>query len=173
MSSEKNIIIIGFMGCGKTTFGKKISKLKNISFIDMDKFIEKKEGCSISKIFEIKGEQYFRNLEAQTVVELAQTGGKVISTGGGVIKNPQNILNFKKTGIVLYLKSSPERIYNNLKNDNSRPLLEGGDKMEKIKSILAERIPLYEKYSDITVDVSTGTIREITERILKALEEVL
>lgn len=166
-----NIILIGFMGCGKTTFGKKLSKALGYKFIDMDKYIEKKENRTINEIFATDGEDYFRQKETDVIKELSLDGGKVISTGGGVIKNPKNIAELKKNGLILYLKSTPHRIYNNLKDDTTRPLLADGDKMEKIKTLLGERAPLYEKYADLTANVSHGTVGHITENILKKLEE--
>lgn len=170
---KKNIILIGFMGCGKSTFGKKISKEIGYAFIDMDTYIERQEGCSISEIFATKGEECFRQLESNLVEKLSGEGGYIISTGGGVVKNPKNIEKFKENGVIVYLKSSPERIYRNVKSDNTRPLLAVEDKMARILELLKEREPLYKKYSDVTVDVSNGSISNITKQIISIVEEMV
>lgn len=170
MNLNKNIVLIGFMGCGKTTFGKKLSRYFRCNFIDTDKYIENKEHMTIPEIFAKKGEPYFRNLETEVCREVSNKKGIIIATGGGIIKNKENMNLLKKNGIVLYLKATPEHIYRNIEKDTSRPLLNGGDKMEKIRSLMQERIPTYEKYADITVQVSGGTVNYITNKIAERLE---
>lgn len=160
-----NVVLIGFMGCGKTSLGKKLSRRLKYSFLDTDKYIEQKEGMEITEIFEKKGEPYFRELERTAVEKLSAEKRIVIATGGGIIKNPQNMEQLKKQGIIVYLKATPEHIYRNIGNDNTRPLLEGGNKKEKIKKLMDERKPLYEKYADVTVNVSNETTGKIIERI--------
>lgn len=168
---DKNIVLIGFMGCGKTTLGKKLAGRLGRRFVDIDRYIEEQEGMAVSEIFEKKGEHYFREQETKAAVALAQETGLVIATGGGLVKNAFNMEALKKTGVVLYLDSSPERIYRNVGKDTSRPLLVGGNRMRRIKTLLKERQPLYEKYADITVDVSYGTIGQTVKRMLAQLEE--
>lgn len=173
--SGKNIILVGFMGSGKTTIGKKLAKklaekLGSYRFVDMDEEIEHKVGMKISTIFEKFGEEEFRNMEANLCKELSNTKSCIIATGGGVIKNQSNMEHLKKNGLVLYLKASPEHIYKNVKDDTSRPLLQCEDKIGKIKQLLDERTPLYEIRSDIMVDVSGLNAREATEMILSIIE---
>lgn len=162
---EQNIILIGFMGCGKTSVGKKLSLILKREFIDTDDFIEKREGMSISNIFQTKGEKYFRELEAELCERYNTPKSKIIATGGGVIKNPDNIANLKKGGKIIYLKSTPDRIAENLKYDNSRPLLKGPNKREKIAKLLEERRPIYEKYADETIDVTNIDIDKTIYKI--------
>lgn len=162
---EKNVVLVGFMGSGKTSVGKKLSMDLKREFIDMDDFIVKKEGMSINDIFEKKGEAYFRGIERELCIRLSEPKSKVIATGGGVIKNDDNVANLKKGGIVVYLKSSPKQIAYNLRFDNSRPLLVGGNKEEKITSLLAEREPTYNKCADVIIDVSNLNIDETIEKI--------
>ena len=161
------------MGSGKTTFGKKLSIKLNYEFVDTDKYIEKKEEMTISEIFEKFGESYFRDLEKNTISEISVKSGFIVSTGGGIIKNEENIKMLKKNGIIVYLKATPEQIYRNIGEDKNRPLLQNCDKMEKIKELLSERTPYYEKYCDVSVDVSGGTVNQITDRILKTLEGII
>lgn len=165
---EKNIVLIGFMGSGKTSVGKKLSMELKREFIDMDDFIVKKEGMSVNDIFEKKGEIYFRNIEKQLCLRFAEPKSKIIATGGGVIKNDENVANLKKGGVIIYLKSEPKQIAHNLRHDNSRPLLAGGNKLGKITKLMAEREPTYNKCADLTIDVTNIDIDETLEKI-KAL----
>lgn len=169
---RKNIILVGFMGCGKSTIGKRLANAKGYKFIDMDKEIEKKEGMKISDIFEKLGENEFRKMETVLCEELSYAEGCVIATGGGVIKNKRNMQLLKKNGIVLYIKASAEHIYRNLKNDNTRPLLECDNKLKRIKELLKERTPLYESRNDIAVNISGKNTSQALQLIIDALEGV-
>ena len=168
---DKNLVLIGFMGCGKTTLGKKVAKSLGVQFVDTDRYIEHEEGMKISEIFEKKGEAYFRKRETEVCEKFSNETGYIVATGGGIIRNDENIALLKKNGVVIYLKASPEHVFRNVRNDLSRPLLQGGDKMEKIKTLMAERIPLYEKHADMKITVTGGTIRSLVEKILWELED--
>lgn len=166
---NKNIVLVGFMGSGKTSVGKRLSiKLKR-EFIDMDDFIEKREGMTINEIFATKGEPYFRELEAEICQRYSVPKGKIIATGGGVIKNSINIENLKKGGVIYYLKSSPQKVADNLKNDNSRPLLNVEDKLSKIKELMAEREQLYLSCADRILEVSVLSPDESCNKILEEM----
>ena len=163
---KKNIVLVGFMGSGKTSVGKRLSMRLKREFIDMDDFIEKREQMTVSEIFEKKGEPYFRGLEKELCGRFASGGGKIIATGGGVIKNSENVANLKKGGIIIYLKSTPEKIADNLKNDNSRPLLDVPDKTAKIRELMAEREEYYLNGSDVVIDVSDTEIEKTVNYII-------
>ncbi len=167
MRRESNIVLIGFMGSGKTSIGKRLSLRMKWEFIDMDDFIEKREGMSVSKIFAEKGEDYFRNIERELCLRFSEPKCKIIATGGGVIKNEKNMRNLKLGGVIVYLSSTPETIAYNLRNDDSRPLLKCEDKLGRIRELLGQREPVYKKYADITIDVSElnmeDTLNKITE----------
>jgi len=165
------LILIGFMGCGKTTLGRKVSKCLEMQFVDTDRYIENMEGMRISEIFQQKGEEYFRNKETEICEKFSHETGYIIATGGGMIKNDENMRLLKEKGTVIYLKASPEHIYRNVKNDISRPLLQGGNRMEKIKTLMEERKPLYEKHADMIITVTGGTIKGLVEKILWELED--
>ncbi|WP_250278088.1 shikimate kinase [[Clostridium] colinum] len=152
--NSKNIVLIGFMGCGKTTIGKELAKNFNFSFIDTDCIIQQQENKSIQDIFEIFGEEYFRNIEKQVYNKVSKMKNCVISTGGGVIKDIENIINLKNNGIIVYLKASPEKIYENIKDDDKRPLLKNKNKFNTICDLLYKREPLYNKYADIVFDIN-------------------
>ena len=145
------------MGCGKSTIGKELAKNFNFNFIDTDCVIQEEENKSIEEIFNIFGESYFRELEKKVCAQVSNMKNCVISTGGGVIKNIENINNLKKNGIVVYLKATPEKIYQNLKYDDKRPLLKNKDKFKAICTLLKEREYLYNKYADIVFEINDSS----------------
>jgi len=167
---DKNIVLIGFMGSGKTTYGKAIARVLGMEFIDSDEFIEETEGMDIISIFRQKGEEYFRELEKTAVESLSKRKGLVIATGGGTIKKEENMKALKSSGSIVYIEASAEKIMENLDGDISRPILDGGDKLEKITELLKERCPLYEKYKDITFTVGRGNIENNVKKLTKLLE---
>lgn len=170
--NKKNIIFIGFMGCGKTSVGKRLALTAKKNFMDTDFEIQKTTNMTINDIFEKYGESYFRRLERNLCKQIAFDFNNIIATGGGIIKDVSNVENLKINGTVVYLKSTPEKIYNNLKNNTTRPLLNNtADKLKTITELLEQRRPLYEKYADITCDVSSFDLDESVEFILKRLTE--
>jgi len=142
----RNIVLVGFMGSGKTTVGKLVSDRTGMPLIDMDRIIEERAGKTINEIFADEGEAHFRSLERSLVKELAATEGHVISTGGGIVLNPDNIADFEKTGLVVCLLVDAETVLDRLRHDTSRPLL-AGDKEARIIELLESRKPLYEAIS--------------------------
>jgi len=169
---NKNIILIGFMGCGKTSIGKNLSIITGKMFIDTDEQIQNDIGMSISQIFEQFGEKYFRKLENDLCRQISKSKNKIIATGGGIVKNSNNMKKLMENGIVIYLKSSPEKIYDNLKCDNSRPLLDVPDKFEKIKELFNQRVNIYESYAQITIDTTKNNINENTQLIIEQLQKL-
>ena len=147
-NKDKNIVLIGFMGSGKTSVGKRLSLVLKREFIDTDDFIEKREGMTINEIFKEKGEEEFRKIERELYKRFSTPKKKIIATGGGVIKNSANIANLKKGGVIVYLKSSPEKI-------------------AQIRELLAQREPFYNKYAEITIDVSNYDIDHTVDKIIE------
>ena len=143
---KKNIILVGFMGTGKTVTGQKLADKTGMPLIDMDEFIELQEGCSITDIFATDGEPAFRALEKQCVKNLSKETGLIISTGGGIVLDPENIECFKKSGLVVCLTASEQTILKRLENDTTRPLL-SGDKKTQITTLLESRRSLYDAIS--------------------------
>ena len=140
------IYLIGMMGSGKSTLGIELAKRLNYKFIDMDNYIENETNMTINDIFKIHGEAWFREYEKKVLNDFCKMDNLVIATGGGVIKNKEN----KKLmdGKCIYLSVPLKELEDRLQNDNTRPLL----KTRSVKDILLERIPLYEYFSDITVE---------------------
>lgn len=157
MTKNKNIVLIGFMGCGKSTIGKELAKIFNFNFIDTDCLIEEKENLSIEEIFNIFGEKYFRSLEKQIYFNVSKLNNSVISTGGGCVLDKENIEYFKKNSIIIYLKATPEKIYENIKYDDTRPILRNKDKFNSICSLMYKREPLYKKYADIIFNIQDSS----------------
>ncbi|WP_317366859.1 shikimate kinase [uncultured Tyzzerella sp.] len=171
--NKKNVILIGFMGCGKTTVGRELAKNINFRFIDTDYMIQKEESKSIEKIFDTFGEQYFRKIEKNVCYRVSNFKNCVISTGGGIIKSEENMINLKKTGTIIYLRATPQKIYKNLKYDNKRPLLKNKDKIKIICDLLNERSYLYEKYADIIVDVDDNSPFVLAKIIKNNIKSIL
>lgn len=169
MDQTQSIILIGFMGCGKTSIAKQISKKANLRYIDTDNEIVSTAQMSIPHIFEKYGESYFRQIEAAVAERTGRQPGCVVATGGGIIKNPDNIVNLKKSGILIYLKASAEKLYANISGDQGqlRPLLDTPDKMDRIRSLLAERDPLYLQYSDFVLDTSALSVADAADAIIE------
>ena len=164
----KNIILIGFMGSGKTTIGKALEEKTDMTFVDTDELIEAYEGCKISEIFVDKGEAYFRRLENETLKDLlTSTDNKVISTGGGIVTNQENIPLLKQLGKVFYLRIKPETVVKRLEGDKTRPLLIGEDKLVKVEQLMTDRKELYEMAADKTIDTDGLSVSEIVGKILE------
>ena len=163
----KNIVLFGFMGTGKTSVGKRVADDLGMKFVDMDHIIEEREGRAISDIFATDGEAYFRDLERELVKELSAADGMVIGTGGGVVLNADNVTDFSAKGLAVCINVDPEEILARLEHDGSRPLLAEGDKLEKIKSILAAR---KECYASVPLQVTTTgcSVEQSAERLKAA-----
>ena len=166
---NKNIILMGFMGSGKTTVGKILSKDFMYKFFDTDTEIEKKTGMTVSDIFDKYGESRFRELEIEVVEEISEEENAVISTGGGIVLNECNMKNLCKKGYIVYLEASSEKIYDNLKDDTTRPLLANlnsqQEKLKKIQELLSKREPLYCRYSQLTVETTGKALEQSIEYI--------
>lgn len=147
MRLNKNIVLIGMPGCGKTTIGKRLAHELNIEFCDVDEYIVESEKHSISEIFK-NGEEYFRDIESMAIKKICKTYPKVIATGGGVIKRPDNIKVLKENGIIFFIDRPIEDIAEDV-DVKSRPLLKDG--IEKLYQLYNERYSLYNKYCDYKI----------------------
>ncbi len=167
----KHIILLGFMGCGKSTIGYRLSYKLKKCLVDMDSLIEEREGMSISEIFATKGEAYFRDLEAACLKMLKEElDSRIISLGGGTALREENRALIRELGTVIYLKASPETIHERTSRNNRRPLLQCENPKERIEKMLAEREPIYESLADVVVHVDN---RQIYEVVGYVAEEIL
>lgn len=160
-----NIVLVGFMGTGKTSVGIKLAKALSMSFIDTDDIIENDYKMSISDIFALHGEEYFRDLESAVVEKVCKLNGYIIATGGGIVKREMNIKKLKESGVVFCLSASPEIILQRTSGDNHRPLLRVEDPINQIKRMLSERKQFYE-CADYNIDTSDLNIDQVAEKII-------
>lgn len=168
---KDNIILIGFMGCGKSSVGKRLAKQLSFQFLDTDKRIEQKEEKKISAIFAEEGEAYFRKLETETIKEfLEKTEKTVISTGGGLPLKEENGKLLQQLGFVVYLDVAKETVLQRLAKDTSRPLLQGPDKEKKVDELLEFRRPIYEYTAHITINTNGRSFEEIIDDIVRNYE---
>ena len=158
-----NLILIGVMGCGKSTVGRILAKRLNMRFVDMDAILEERHG-SIVELFAQQGEEAFRDLESDLARELSTEEGLVVSTGGGIVKREENLQCLRQNGRVFFLDRPAATILKTLKVDN-RPLLK--DNPERLHEILAQRYPLYLAQCDVRIKAG-GSLRQTVSRILAA-----
>ncbi len=160
----KNLVLVGFMGSGKTVVGKLVAKRLGMRFIDMDDEIEWREGGKIADIFARDGELYFRRLERVLTKELAQQEGLVIATGGGIVLDPRNLADFRRNGFIIGLGVHVETVLERVGQQTHRPLLGGSDKRGQVEKLLAERGPLYRAAGEY-IDTNGRTIEEIVAAV--------
>lgn len=160
-----NIVLIGFMGSGKTTVGKQLAINLGYRFLDTDQYIEKTTNKKIRDIFASQGEDAFRAMECGTMKDVANMDHTVIATGGGLPISEQSRIYVKRAGLVIYLKANEETLWKRLEKDHTRPLLSGNNPKEKIHSILLERAPIYQQVSDYVVEVDNRNLGDIIKEI--------
>jgi shikimate kinase len=163
--SIRNIALIGFMGSGKSSVGRLVAELLGFEFVDTDALIETRAGCPISTIFAQQGEPAFRELEAATVRELAGLNQVVIATGGGLPTNPANLDSLRTHALVACLWSSPERLYERVRHQTHRPLLQVPDPLERIRTLLEQRTPCYRE-ADVMIGTEGRGQREIAQQVI-------
>lgn len=167
--TSKNIFLIGFMGSGKTTVGRRLAKRLGRDFVDLDEYLEKRLGITIPQIFTRFGECFFRDAEYDALQSVSKKNRQVIATGGGVVLRDENWKLMKKKGITIYLKASPEVLWSRVKGNTARPLLQVENPYKKVLELLSKRNALYEK-ADFIVDtenVSPQNVVEEIERMIK------
>jgi len=163
-----NIVLVGFMGTGKTAVAREIARILGIPHIDTDQLTVEQEGMSISQIFAEKGEKYFRELEHSILKDIKEKVDDifVLSLGGGMPTYEPNLELIKELGYVVWLKTSAEETYNRIGANSDRPLLQGGDPMEKISTLLAERTPSYEALSEFDIETEGLNVFELASGII-------
>jgi shikimate kinase len=163
---SKNIILIGLMGSGKTTIGKFLAQKLNKKFIDTDEYIETEEKISINEIFSRFGESCFRNLETDIIKKICQADNQIISTGGGIVERPKNLDILKKNGIIFYLYAPVEELYQRIKNEKNRPLLNNDAPKWVLEKLLNKREEFYE-LCDVKIDTTGKDIDQIAGEIIE------
>jgi shikimate kinase len=165
----KNIVLIGFMGSGKTTVATRLARKLGMKYVSTDNMIEKREKRTINEIFTRSGEDYFRGVETEAVREACAMEGVVVDAGGGAVLRDENIAAMKSGGVLICLTAAPEAIMKRTGKYKHRPLLNVEDPKRKIRDLLARRAPFYAK-ADHCVDTGKLTVRQTIEEIMKIVE---
>ena len=166
---DYNIVLIGFMGTGKSTVSELLKRRFAMEVVEMDQIIEERQGMSISDIFATYGEEYFRDLETNLLIEMQSKKNMVISCGGGVPMRERNVIEMKKNGRVVLLTAKPETILNRVKNNHDRPLLEGNKNVDFIADLMEKRREKYQTAADIVIETDGKSGLEICEELVKKL----
>ena len=166
---KKNIVLIGFMGAGKTGVSLYLAKILKRRRISTDETIEHREKRSVARIFQDSGEEYFRRLEKEIVNELADKKNLIIDCGGGIALRQENLDQLKKNGTIFYLSTSPEVIFQRVKMHAHRPLLNVSDPQKKIRDMLKNRKSYYEQ-ADYTIDTDHKSVEQTAKEVLLILQ---
>ena len=167
-----NIFLIGFMGAGKSTISDYLKNVLAMDVVEMDQCIVERQGMSISDIFETYGEEYFRELETNLLIEMQEKKNVIISCGGGVAMRERNVAEMKKNGRVVLLTAHPQTILDRVKDSDDRPLLNGHKNVEYIEQLMEARREKYEAAADIVVDTDNKTVLQICEDLIQKLLEM-
>jgi len=166
-----NIFLVGPMGSGKTTIGRRLAGELGLDFVDSDHEIEARTGASIPLIFDIEGEAGFRRREKAMIDELTRREGVVLATGGGAVLDPDNRRHLHERGTVIYLQAEADTLYERTRADRNRPLLQTEDPRARITALLAERDPLYRETAHLVINTGKQSIRHIVSEIRKRLRQ--
>ena len=164
-----NIVLIGFMGAGKSTVSEYLSRKYNMDTVEMDQIIAEREKMSISDIFSVHGEEYFRDLETKLLIEMQAKTNTVISCGGGVPMRERDVKEMKKNGCVVLLTATPETILERVKDNHDRPLLEGNKTVSYISELMEKRRAKYEAAADVIIETDGKSTQEICEELVQKM----
>ena len=168
---DYNIVLIGFMGAGKTSISEYLKTLFAMDVIEMDQIIAEREGMSIPDIFATYGEEYFRNCETELLKKMQSRKNVLISCGGGVVLRECNVEQMKKNGRVVLLTASPEEVYERVKDSDDRPVLAGRKNVKGIAELMEARREKYEAAADIVIQTDGKSELEICEELIHRLRE--
>jgi shikimate kinase len=160
-----NLALVGFMGTGKSSVGQLVAAQLHFRFVDTDELIEGRAGRSIPGIFASEGEERFREYERAVVEELNTRHRTVVATGGGLVTNPENLASLKMHALVICLWASPETIWERVRHQTHRPLLQNPEPLKKIRELLARREPFY-RQADVLVNTEMRSIKEVVHQVM-------
>ena len=164
------IVLIGFMGAGKSSVGRTLARMTGLSRFDTDEIVAARFGLTVSEIFETQGEEKFRQVETEALRELAGRRGAIITTGGGILLRPENTDLVRQLGTVVHLEADEETLFRRINRRTTRPLLRTENPRATLTELLRVRLPLYRAAADLEVDTSLFTHDEVAKRILNHLE---
>lgn len=167
-----NIVLIGFMGAGKSTVSDYLSTMFAMKIVEMDQVTSEREEMSIPDIFATYGEEYFRDLETKLLVEMQSKKNTIISCGGGAALREENVAEMKKNGRVVLLTASPQTVYERVKDSEERPILNGNNNVEYIAELMEKRREKYEAAADIVIQTDNKTVLQVCEELISKLMEM-
>ena len=171
LHSMRNIVVIGLMGAGKTTVGKRLAKRHGLPFLDTDQEIEQRCGATVATIFDLEGEQGFRRRETKVISEAMALAGHVVTTGGGAILSEENRRAIRQ-GFVIYLDAQPQHLWARLRQDTSRPLLQqASDPRATLEELYRQRDPLYRSVADLIVPTTRASVSVVMRAIEQGLTD--
>ena len=168
----RNIFLIGFMGCGKSTVATELQWLYGMQVCEMDQMIAEKAQMSIPQIFEKYGEEYFRDLESDLLKEIGRDSNQVVSCGGGVVLREKNVSEMKRSGDIVLLTAKAEIILGRVLEDNNRPILQGKKTVKDISELMERRREKYELAADVTIATDGKSINEICQEVINKLAKI-
>lgn len=170
MNPAPNLVLVGPMGAGKTSIGKRLAQRLGLAFVDADHRLEEITGAPVPVIFECEGEAGFRQREAQLIDELCTGHDQLIATGGGAVLAPENRRRLRERGFVVYLQVSIDQQLERLARDRTRPLLAGGDKRARLEALATVRSPLYSELADLAFDSDGLAVTVAADRLAILIE---
>ncbi|MBK5144072.1 shikimate kinase AroK [Budviciaceae bacterium BWR-B9] len=170
MAEKRNIFLIGPMGAGKSTIGRQLAQQLNMEFVDSDHEIERRTGADIAWVFDVEGEEGFRDREEKVINELTEKQGIVLATGGGSVKSKETRNRLSARGIVVYLETTIEKQLARTQRDKKRPLLQVDTPREVLETLALERNPLYEEIADVTIQTDDQSAKVVANQIIQLIE---
>ena len=167
--AQRNVFLVGMMAAGKTTVGRHLAAALDYEFVDSDLEVERRSGADVAWIFDMEGEEGFRDREQKALEELTARCGVVLATGGGAVLRERNRVNLRSRGTVVYLRASVNQIVERTRRDRARPLLQGGDLRCRIATLARERGPLYRATAHMVCHTKGRQSRTLAEEIRQAL----
>lgn len=166
-----NVILVGMMGSGKTTMGRVLAKQLDKEFVDSDEEIQHRTGVTIPHIFDVEGEQGFRQRESSVIADLLRRENLVLATGGGAVLMDQNRAAMRENGIVIYLKASVHDLWQRTRHDRNRPLLQTDDPHAKLAELFQQRDALYQQVADIVIQSGKLSVYTLMLQVVSDIEE--
>lgn len=171
MAEKRNIFLIGPMGAGKSTIGRQLAQQLNMEFFDSDQEIERRTGADITWVFDVEGEDGFRDREEKVINDLTEKLGIVLATGGGSVKSKETRNRLSARGVVVYLKTTIDKQLSRTQRDKKRPLLQNDNPKDVLERLAQERNPLYEEIADITIEADEYTAKAVVNQIIQMIEK--